>query len=383
MELNDKEFDAAFRKKVFDADPQFEEAAWNKMEQKLIRRDRLVFFRNSAVVCLLLLGAFIAFYTIGDKGAKPVVDVVLGVQSGKVPEGVPSGNSPDKEEIRISAKLELKKMDKLNHPAIYRKDTIENNISGLTAQVTSVADVPVRAKDVVVTQEGATVPESTTGAVSDSRPEIPADIKQQNRTKRVMPVSLSISAGPEFNSASSLIGGNPGFSAGLAFGVGVTKNLSLQTGVHYSIKDYHTNNYAYKFSNEKVQGLISGVDATCAVLEIPLLASYRISENYKRSIDLNAGISSYFMLREDYRFKYIPQSGIEDRFVERRNENQHYLSVVDLSATYFVKLKKKQLHLGFEPFVKIPLSGVGEGKVNLKSSGISLRLRYDIDKKNN
>ncbi|RZK47599.1 MAG: hypothetical protein EOO94_00200 [Pedobacter sp.] len=74
---------------------------------------------------------------------------------------------------------------------------------------------------------------------------------------------------------------------------------------------------------------------------------------------------------------------IEDRFVERRNQNQHYLSVVDLSATYFIKIKKEQLHLGFEPFVKIPLAGVGEGKVNLKSSGISLRLRYDIDKKNN
>ncbi|RZK68343.1 MAG: hypothetical protein EOO85_24585, partial [Pedobacter sp.] len=298
MELNDKEFDAAFRKKVFDAVPQFEEAAWNKMEQKLKRRDRLVFFRNSAVVCLVLLGAFIGFYTIGDKGAKLVADVVVGVPSGKVPEGpapvvsVPSsGNSSEKDEVKRSA--------------IYRKDTVENSGSEITTQATSVAstDAIARVQNAVVRQESATVPESV-GTAFDSRPEMPADAKQQYRTKRAIPMSLSISAGPEFNSASSLIGGNPGFSAGLAFGVGVTKNLSLQTGVHYSIKDYHTNNYAYKFSNERVQGLISGVDATCAVLEIPLLLSYRISENYKRSIDLNAGISSYFMLKEDYTFKY-------------------------------------------------------------------------------
>lgn len=55
MELNDNEFDATFRKKVFDADPQFEEAAWDKMERKLKRRDRIVFFRKSALVLLALL----------------------------------------------------------------------------------------------------------------------------------------------------------------------------------------------------------------------------------------------------------------------------------------------------------------------------------------
>lgn len=382
MDLKDKEFDAAFRKKVFDADPQFEEAAWDKMEQKLKRRDRLVFFRNSAVVCLVFLAGIVGFYTIGDKVVKPVADVVVGVPSEKVPEGsVPVGIVP----VDSNGSGNFSEKDEVKRSAIYRKDTVENGISEITAQEISIAstDAAARAQDVVVTQESTVLPESATGVASDSRPEISAAAKQQSRTKQAMPMSLSISAGPEFNSASSLIGGDPGFSAGLAFGLGITKKLSLQTGIHYSIKDYHTNNYAYKFGNDRVQGLISGVDATCAVLEIPLLVSYRISENYKRSIDLNAGISSYFMLKEDYTFKYTPQSGIEDRFVERRNENRHFLSVVDLSATYFIKLKKEQLHLGFEPFVKIPLSGVGEGKVNLKSSGISLRLRYDIDKKNN
>lgn len=370
MELNDKEFDAAFRKKVSDADPQFEEAAWGKMELKLKRRDRLVFFRNSAVLCLMLLGAVIGFYTIGDKEVKSGADVIVDVPSGNAPEGtIPAGSVIKNSEVEAGAELKMKKADKFKYSA-YKKDTIENDTSAMV-------------QNSVIARESATVPESVSAAVSAGKHEIPADTKRQNITKRVMPMSLSISAGPEFNSASSLIGGNPGFSVGLAFGVGVTKNLSLQTGIHYSIKDYHTNNYAYKLNNERVQGLISGVEASCAVLEIPLLVSYRISENYKRSIDLNAGISSYFMLREDYRFKYTPQSGIEDRFVERRNENQHYLSVVNLSATYFIKVKKEQLHLGFEPFVKIPLSGVGEGKVNLKSSGISLRLRYDIDKKNN
>lgn len=72
MELNDNEFDAAFREKVFGADPQFEEAAWNKMEQLLRRRDRLVFFRKAAVLCLLFLVAFGGYMLVEQQPEKKI-----------------------------------------------------------------------------------------------------------------------------------------------------------------------------------------------------------------------------------------------------------------------------------------------------------------------
>ncbi|MNL67379.1 hypothetical protein D3C87_1919530 [compost metagenome] len=106
-------------------------------------------------------------------------------------------------------------------------------------------------------------------------------------------------------------------------------------------------------------------------------------DDVKKSIDINAGVSSYFMLKEDYTYRYTAGSGIDDRLQEYRNKNQHYFGVADLSATYYVKLRKERLRLGLEPYIKIPLTGVGEGKVNLKSSGLSLKLRYDLGKKNN
>ena len=375
MDLNDKEFDATFRKKVFDAEPQFEEAAWNKMEQKLRKRDRLVFFRNATAVCMVLLAAFVAFYNVSDTELKQNEVVVINKPSdGQTKER--DTIDTDKEILRASTQSGRNK--NLASSTAEAQDTVTYVNSGMRPLPVSPA------------QENLAVVKSVPPATSDNvlpetltPGEISAEPEKPTTSKRVMPMSLSISAGPEFNSASSVIGGSPGFSAGLAFGVGVTKRLSLRTGIQYSMKGYHANNYAYKFNNERIQGLITEVDATCAVLEMPLLASYRITENYKRSIDLNAGISSYFMLKEDYTFKYTSTYGNQDRLVERRNENQHYLSVVDLSATYFIKLKKERVKLGFEPFLKIPLTGVGEGKVKLKSSGISLRLRYDLDKKNN
>lgn len=212
--------------------------------------------------------------------------------------------------------------------------------------------------------------------------------KKGIKVKRNLPVSLAISAGPEFNSASSVVGGDPGFNAGLTLGFGISKKLDLQTGVRYSIKKYSgAGGIRYSFPNTNATWLknnLTDLDATCDVLEIPLTASYRVADNAHRSINLNAGISSYLMLKEDYVFKYDNQYGAAtQRTLQKTNANQHLLSVVDLSATYFMKLKNNNLKIGLEPFMKIPLSGVGEGNINLKSSGISLKLRYDLDKKNN
>jgi hypothetical protein len=36
------------------------------------------------------------------------------------------------------------------------------------------------------------------------------------------------------------------------------------------------------------------------------------------------------------------------------------------------------LNIGIEPHVKLPMSGVGEGKIKLKSSGINLNVSYDL-----
>ena len=376
MELNDKEFDATFRKKVFDAEPAFDEAAWDKMERKLRKRERSVFLRNVAVTCLVLIASFLGFYQIGHKDLGNKAVVLNKPSAGQAKERAIADKDDVEGKVNLNIASRSKRNKNLSDSKVEAQDTINNMDSGLRPEPMSQPLEKLAVLPAAPTEDHVLADAGTQGEVSTE----PGPPKSN---KRAIPMSLSISAGPEFNSASSVIGGSPGFSAGLAFGFGVTNRLSLRTGIQYSMKAYHANNYAYKFASERIQGLVSDVDATCAVLEIPLQVSYRISENYKRSIDVNAGISSYFMLKEDYTFKYTPASGIQDRLVERKNENQHYLSVVDLSATYFIKLKKEGVKLGFEPFVKIPLAGVGEGKVKLKSSGISLRLRYDLDKKNN
>lgn len=413
MELDDNEFDAAFRKRVFDADPQFEEAAWDKMEHKLRRRERVVLFRKGSVVLsLLLLVGLIGYYSFdksGPKKNKPeLVNEIKGVQEKKElkpgNEELGAGNKevlPEDDGLKIGNESLLSEnrsgtQHQLNGIRLIEEEVAANgaeqvNRAGQTKYLAELRKTDWNAANVFGEAKLAGLSltpyddTSSSGLAKQTEPAVnkaaEADKKKiRTNLKRPVPMSLALSAGPEFNSASSLIGGKGGFNAGLTFSMGIAKNFRLQTGLKYSVKDYATDSYAYRMRNPKIQGLISGIDASCAVLEIPLIASYTVAENQQRSIDLNLGLSSYLMLKEDYTFKYTPGSGIADRLVEKRNANQHLMSVVDLSATYFIKLKTEKFKIGVEPFVKIPLTGVGEGKVNLKSSGVSLKIRYDLDK---
>ena len=52
-----------------------------------------------------------------------------------------------------------------------------------------------------------------------------------------------------------------------------------------------------------------------------------------------------------------------------KNENSHIFSVINLSGGYQYHFSDR-FSLMAEPYVKIPLSGVGQGKVNLNSGGI-------------
>ena len=394
MELNDNEFDAAFREKVFGADPQFEESAWDKMEQKLRRRGRMVFFRKAAALCLLFLVAFGAYMLMEQQPERKTHSVA---QKSK-----PKSGKPVPETERLATKITpstgtagavkvTRSATRSNQPDVFMDtmDTARKMMDTVALLATNglTAGTPVVVLDQPKPFTPAINPDSNAVALRGSdiaEPSVASIVKKQ-KVKRAnpLPISLSLSAGPEFNSSGSLIGGKKGFSAGVGLGIGIAKRVTLQTGLRYSAKSYAADRYEYKFGSDKIQSLISEVDASCAVLEIPVQASYTLFENVNKSIDINAGMSSYFMLKEDYNFRYTAASGHEDRLQQFRNRNQHYFGVVDLSATYYVKLKKEKLRLGLEPYVKIPVTGVGEGRVNLKSNGVSIKLRYELGKNKN
>ncbi|WP_114779481.1 porin family protein [Botryobacter ruber] len=171
-------------------------------------------------------------------------------------------------------------------------------------------------------------------------------------------------------------------NAGIAVGVPVTNRISILTGVVWANKVYGARPEDYTPSDDYWSGrkLPTSIDGVCKVLDIPLNVSYRVLEWGKNSFAVQAGLSSYIMLNEKYTYNYDYSYGSYKKTVEIANQNKHWFGVQNLSVSYSRKLSPV-FSVGVEPFVKIPLTGIGAGHIKLTSAGIFLTAGYTVSRK--
>ncbi len=168
---------------------------------------------------------------------------------------------------------------------------------------------------------------------------------------------------------------NPGkvklfYGAGAAYTIG--KHLKVSSGFYVSKKVYYAEPYQYKFPNGVAYPHLTGIDASCNVYEIPVSLSYNFAQHKNHNWFAGAGLSSFLMKKEYYNYQYQTPTGQTYSYARTiTDENKHYFSVVTLSGGYQYTLNK-HIALVAEPYLKLPLAGVGAGKIKLNSSGILL-----------
>ena len=75
------------------------------------------------------------------------------------------------------------------------------------------------------------------------------------------------------------------------------------------------------------------------------------------------------MKKEKYVYIYKTVTGPSSYPYLAKNENKHYFSVLNLSGGYTRQLNST-FSVSAEPYVEVPLTGIGKGKVHLNSGGI-------------
>lgn len=190
-------------------------------------------------------------------------------------------------------------------------------------------------------------------------PHLPDETAARNRPD----ISVALLVAPSYNGVDQLNKLQPGADAGILLTLGINR-WSFSTGAVYAKKLYDAS-YDSSYGWQQV-------DADCRVLDIPLNISYAFIQNAKSSFSLGTGISSYLMLREDYRYL---NSDREDLHLV--NENQHWFSVLNLQATYARRLSSR-LSIHVQPFVKIPVNDIGQYKVRLQSYGMALGVSWNF-----
>ncbi|RYU90486.1 hypothetical protein EWM62_07455 [Mucilaginibacter terrigena] len=189
--------------------------------------------------------------------------------------------------------------------------------------------------------------------------------------------ALSFVASPDINSVKGFSQNKVGTNAGLLLTMGVSKKWSITTGAIYADKPYLTDfaNYssAYKFTSNP-----ASVSASCIVLDIPLNIGYQVYNKGGNKFSLGTGLSSYFMLRENYTFNYTGVYPGGPATYNIRNKNKHIMGILNLNMTYQREISSK-FGVGVQPYYKLPLTGIGYGQVNLKSAGVAVGVTWNIN----
>ncbi len=248
-------------------------------------------------------------------------------------------------------------------------DPITDNNKPATATVTN---------DAVVTDKKDAIP-----AVSNTR-------KNNKESKKNNSFSLSLSAGPDISSVGADRPGRTKLLAGVGVGYTIKDRFTIRTGFYSARKIYSASKEDYKPAAVPPNYLyLDNIAADCKVYEIPLSLTYHFGRSPRHNFFASAGLSSYLMKKEvyDYQYKYPGNPPVTySHTYSFKNENNHFFSVLGISAGYQRNLSKV-VSIMAEPYVKVPLGGVGNGNVKLNSAGllfsVTIKPFQHRDQKNN
>jgi hypothetical protein len=188
--------------------------------------------------------------------------------------------------------------------------------------------------------------------------------------------AITVLAASNVNGVGGFEQSQMGANVGLTFSAGY-KRFTLTTGAIYSKTPYATDfsNYhiKYQFPTNPTT-----VNADCRVLDIPINLDYRVYGNFKNKLSIGTGLSSYLMLKEDYSYTYATYpGGYAPDGISLTNRNQHYFGVLNFDVLYQRRLNSK-FSLDVQPYLKLPLTDIGYGHVQLQTAGMAVGLSWNI-----
>jgi hypothetical protein len=174
---------------------------------------------------------------------------------------------------------------------------------------------------------------------------------------------------------------NAGYSFGILFGYKLNDKWSIESGLFHDKKYYYSEG---QYLNTAKMYILPGtkinsLDGNCSMWEIPLQARYNFKYSKTKAWFSTLGLSSYFMKKEnyDYTYSYISTGQTYDKYRSYNNASKHFFSVITISAG-FTNPISKTIDLRVEPYLKIPVKGVGVGSISLQSAGIQIGISKSI-----
>jgi hypothetical protein len=217
--------------------------------------------------------------------------------------------------------------------------------------------------------------DSLLNQLTHSKAPIPYKALRVNRS-----LNFGLTFGPDYTDAGGISNDQLGNNIGLTVGYYLTNKLSVNSGMIYTNKFYWAPGQASRRTTNGVGTMatppsIEYINGSANMWELPLTLRYDFAKNEKTKFFVNAGFSSYFIMKQTY--IYFFHSGLRPLAYKIEDDEQvnYWFKVANISLGLESDMGK-----GFsfqaEPFLKLPLKNMGMDNLKLNSYGFLLSFRY-------
>jgi Outer membrane protein beta-barrel domain len=196
-------------------------------------------------------------------------------------------------------------------------------------------------------------------------------------TNRSLQIGFLLS--PDFSEVKYNYANKVGSNIGFTVGYQLSNKFSVNSGLIFTKKNYTVNGRDFHappgyWTNTVNLEFVKG---NCNMLEIPLNLRYDFNKAGNTTFFVSSGLSSYLMKKENYSF-YFHSNNIGFSQLARdsyKTNHDYWLSVFNLSMGFETKISNS-FSFQVEPYMKLPLTGIGFGKVDLSSYGINFSIKF-------
>jgi hypothetical protein len=185
---------------------------------------------------------------------------------------------------------------------------------------------------------------------------------------------IGITGAPDLSTVKMQATKGVGTTWGLLLGYSFNSHWAMESGVYLDQKKYYTAGEYFKGETQSYMTLQS-VNGSCNMWEIPLNVRYNFNPGSKITWFATTGVSSYFMTQQQYYYQY---EGVPQPTNWSTTVHANYLfSIINLSGGFEQRIGRIG-NLRIEPYVRIPLSGIGTGRLPIMSAGLNIGITHQL-----
>ena len=172
---------------------------------------------------------------------------------------------------------------------------------------------------------------------------------------------------------------NVGTRFGLLLGYSFNSRWSIESGAYYSRKNYYTDGEYFDKTNAYILKYVDQlkVNGVCNMWEFPINVRYNLSTGPKMKWFATAGVSAYYMSKEKYDCSGNLNGAPWSEEWNKKPSHNSWSSNLNLSVGYEQRLGRIG-NLRLEPYVRVPMTGIGTGKLSIMSAGLNIGITRRI-----